>query len=242
MKLASLILPVVLALGLSSVYVLPQTGSVAQSAIQMDLPNVLGDWKLKKITPSQAEIDILSKDTQFSKAICYRPSSDEVLTNGESATDRIDVSIVLSGYDLNNSIHRPERCMPSQGHIILSSTTVPLQLSSGRNVTVRRLKSTQTVINRDNRQHDWQLDSITYYYFVGHDRVECDHVKRTLIDMKDRLVRGMDQRWAYVSFSMWYGKLPWLAKDVPESEADAKLREFATEFAESQIDWDKIRR
>jgi hypothetical protein len=242
MKPASVILPVALAVGLGSVFVLPQTGSVAQSAIDMSLPYVLGDWKLNKITPSKAEIEILSKDTQFSKAICLRSSPDEFFFDREVSKDRIDLCIVLSGYDLNNSIHRPERCMPAQGHTIISSGTCPLKLRGGRIITIRRLKSTQTLINQETLKRDRQLDSLTYYFFVGHDRVEYDHVKRTLVDMKDRLVRGMDQRWAYVAVSMWYGKLPWLEKEVTEAEADAKLREFVTDFAEKQIDWSKIQR
>jgi hypothetical protein len=41
---------------------------------------------------------------------------------------------------------------------------------------------------------------------------------------------------------MWYGKLPWLDKEMTEAEADAKLREFVSDFAEKQIDWSKIQR
>ena len=59
--------------------------------------------------------------------------------------------------------------------------------------------------------------------------------------MKDRLVLGMDQRWAYVSASMWYGKVPWIENEVSIEEADAKLREFLSQFGEEQIDWDMIR-
>ena len=58
--------------------------------------------------------------------------------------------------------------------------------------------------------------------------------------MKDRLVLGMDQRWAYVSASMWYGKVPWIENEVTIEEADEKLREFLIEFGEEQIDWDMI--
>lgn len=242
MKLASLILPVGLALGLGSVFVLPQTGNVAPSAINMSLPNALGEWQLNQITPSKAEIDILSKDTQFSKAVCFRSNPNQFFSDRESDKDRIDLSIVLSGYDLNNSIHRPERCMPAQGHTIISSSEIPLKLHSGRIIPTRRLTSSQSIPNQDNLKNAWQFDSITYYFFVGNDRVECDHVKRTLVDMKDRLMRGMDQRWAYVSASMWYGKLPWLDEDVTEAEADAKLREFIVGLSEKQIDWKQIQR
>jgi hypothetical protein len=67
-------------------------------------------------------------------------------------------------------------------------------------------------------------------------------LQRTLIDMKDRLVRGMDQRWAYVSVSMWFGKIPWIEEEVSEAEADEKIRGFVTEFAGNQIDWSQVGR
>ena len=65
---------------------------------------------------------------------------------------------------------------------------------------------------------------------------------RTLWDMKDRLILGMDQRWAYVSASMLYGKVPWIDQQVPIEEADKKLREFLKELSEEQIDWNMIPR
>jgi hypothetical protein len=59
--------------------------------------------------------------------------------------------------------------------------------------------------------------------------------------MKDRLLLGLDQRWAYVSLSTWYGDLPWMQKKIPLEEADAKLKAFLQEFGALQIDWEKIR-
>jgi len=55
------------------------------------------------------------------------------------------------------------------------------------------------------------------------------------------LVRGMDQRWAYASVSMWFGKMDWMdGIEVTEKEADEKLVKFLTNFAEEQIDWNQI--
>lgn len=242
MNLPPLILPAFMALGLGSIYVLPQTGDVAQSAIRMELPETVDTWFLEKSQPSQAEIEILGPDTTFSKGNCFRARPNEYLKDGSPAPDRIDLSIVLSGYDLNTSIHRPERCLPAQGHTILSSSVVPLKLSNGRTITVRRLKTTQNlIVDPENRKLDREFNGITYYFFVGHDRLEYDHIQRTLADMKARLIHGMDPRWAYVSTSMWFGDLPWLEKPVPEAEADAKLAEFLTRFAERQIKWEQIK-
>lgn len=59
--------------------------------------------------------------------------------------------------------------------------------------------------------------------------------------MKDRLLLGVDQRWAYVSASMWYGKVPWIEDKIPVEEADAKLVQFLSELGQEQIDWSMIR-
>ena len=240
MKFQSLILPLLLAVSLSSVYFLPQAGEVAQSAINMTLPTDVGTWHLQNIPPTEAEIGTLDKDTRFAKAICYCPRPGEYDTDGKIIPDRADLSVVLSGYDLNNSIHRPERCMPAQGHNILASQNVSLHLANGRDLTVRRLRSIQTLTNPNNRKQDRQYDCISYYFFVGHARVEHDHLRRTFSDISDRLVRGIDQRWAYVSTSMWFGKMPWIESPITEQEADQKLLRLLAGLAEKQINWQQI--
>jgi hypothetical protein len=168
----------------------------------------------------------------------------EVNEDGYGVPDRVDLSIVLSGADINNSIHRPERCMPAQGHNITSSSDRILNLPNGRQLTTKRLVSIQSqrVAANDDREEYVKFDCLTYYFFVGHDHVTNDHLKRTLIDMKDRLVRGMDQRWAYTSVSMWYGKVPWIKAEISAAEADAKLQKFLADFAENQIDWNQVKR
>ena len=242
MNLSPLILPVLTAALLATVHLLPEAGEMAPSAVEMDLPTSLGEWAARTIPPSEDELNILSADTRFSKAICLSPREGEIdLATGHSIPDRIDLSIVLSGHDLNNSIHRPERCMPSQGHVIGSSSDVHLALPNGRSITARRLMSVQSIPTNASHTEYASFKCVTYYFFVGNHSITQDHLKRTLIDVKDRLLRGMDQRWAYVSASMWYGKIPWIETEVPIEEADAKLKEFIAGFATDQIDWEMIR-
>lgn len=233
-------LPALLAFGLGAIYLLPSAGQVANSAINMELPQEEGEWMFRKNLPSKEELEALAKDTQFSKATCYRARPGEFTKDGYRNADIIDLSVVLSGYDLNNSIHRPERCMPAQGHTIISGSDVPITLSNGRELTIRRLLSTRKIPGSEEGQVE-DLKCVTYYFFVGHDRLAHDHLQRTFLDMKDRLVRGMDQRWAYVSLSMCFGKMPWYKEvEISEQEADRKLAEFVAAFAEQQIDWKQI--
>lgn len=241
MKPSALILPLLLGGLLSTIHLLPEAGEMAGSAVKMELPAALGPWQMRAVPVSDLELAILSEDTSFSKAICLSPREGEIdLASGLAIPDRIDLSVVLSGHDLNNSIHRPERCMPSQGHAIGSSTNVTVELPNGRKITARRLLSVQSIPTNEERTEYVSYNCVTYYFFVGHHRITQDHLKRTLWDMQDRLLLGMDQRWAYVSGSMWYGKVPWIEEDVTLEEADAKLKKFLAEFGEEQIDWDMI--
>lgn len=250
MKYKAWVLPLFLIGSLSAIYFLPKVGDIAQSAVNMALPHECGEWVFRPQAASQLEIDTLSKDTEFAKAICLSARPGEFNPEGYIIPDRVDLSIVLSGADINNSIHRPERCMPAQGHQITSSRSDVLKPSNGRDFPVKRLVSKQTASVLDSSGVPMKDSSglplktkyncITYYFFVGHDHVSNDHLGRTIIDMKDRLVRGMDQRWAYISVSMLYGKVPLIEKEVSEAEADGKLRQFLTDFSERQIDWKQI--
>ncbi len=236
MILRAFFLPFALAGVLGSVYFLPKAGEVAQSAANMDLPGSAGAWFFQHIPPSEAELNTLARDTKFSKAICHLARPGEITGDLLPTGHRLDFSLVLSGHDLNNSIHRPERCMRAQGHTLISSGNVDIRLPNGREFTVKRLLSVQ----RPPSNPDLAIQCVTYYFFVGHDRITHDHLGRTLIDMKDRVIHGLDQRWAYASASMWYGPLPGIDLEVSEEEADEKLSKFLIELADKQIDWDRI--
>ncbi len=241
MKLKAIVLPLVAGLLLGLVYLLPEAGDMSPAAIKMELPSNLGGWVLQKKPPSSDEILLLAKDTTFSKATCLKARAGEYdPATGYSIPDRIDLSIVLSGHNLNDSIHRPERCMPAQGHSISSSSFYSIDLKENRSLPTQRLLSVQSIATDENRTTYRDFQCVTYYLFVGHRAITSGHYQRTAIDMKDRLLLGMDQRWAYVSVSMWYGKLPWIKNEVPIEEADQKIREFIKSLAEEQIDWDMI--
>jgi hypothetical protein len=243
MKAPSWILPLFLGGTLSAIYFLPKVGAVAQSAVNMELPHEMGGWSFEGQPASEAEIKTLAPDTQFSKAFCYRERPGELNSYGNPAHDSIQLSLVLSGADINNSIHRPERCMPAQGHNITGSKGSVLKLSNGRELATKRLVSILGKQDSRSKSREAYLkyNCLTYYFFVGHDRVSNDHLDRTLLDMKDRLLRGMDQRWAYVTVTMSYGKIPGEeGEGISETEADAKLVKFLGDLSEKQINWTQI--
>jgi hypothetical protein len=234
------LIPVVTGLALAIVYVLPKASEMADSAALMELPEASGDWWLEPQPASMEEIGTLGAETAFAKATCLRPRPGEFTGIGRRVYDLIDLSIVLSGSDLNTSIHRPERCMPAQGHLITASADVVLRTHAGHEFKAKRLRSVKTLPGAERGVPGRRVECVTYYFFVGHDRITNDHLERTLVDMKDRLLRGMDQRWAYVSATAMFGELPWTGKPVSEEEADAGIREFLSELADEQIDWSRV--
>lgn len=234
------LLPLVTGATLGMIHVLPKAGDTASSAAGMELPGFLGAWELQRQAASESEIKTLGAETAFSKALCLKSRWGELGPGFSLVKDRIDLSIVLSGSDLNTSIHRPERCMPAQGHVLTDSRKVRIAMDGGRSFDARRLLSVKSEKSPEAGGEAVDHNCVTYYFFVGHDRVTHDHLERTFIDMKDRLVRGMDQRWAYVSATMKYGKLAWIGREVSEAEADAKLREFLADLAARQIDWGRV--
>lgn len=237
----SLVLFLILAVSLSAIYILPPFKQV-ESALDSEIPSLLGDWRNTTYPPSQKELNILAKDTQFSKAHCQLPRREEMsFITGRAPVDQADLSIVVSGYDLNNSIHRPERCMPAQGHKIYASSPEELAMPDGRQVPVTRLLSKQTLQTADGKEREF--DSLTYYFFVGHDAVIRSHTERTLIDIKDRVLKGTAQRWSYISASLPFdtteGERP-LGAPLSREAADKKIRQLLSELADHNIDWQQV--
>ncbi|MCH7227975.1 exosortase-associated EpsI family protein [Haloferula sp. A504] len=227
---------------MSAIYLLPPLNE-AESAMDMKIEPFIGAWETRTYPPSELEINILAKDTEFSKAHCFRRRLEEMSIIDGVPVDRIDLSIVLSGHDLATSIHRPERCMPAQGHRSIQGFKDELELGDGKKIPVMRLLSKQGIGYGPPEDRQFiTRDCLTYYFFVGEHDITRDHTKRTLIDIKDRVLHGKAQRWAYISATMAFS-------DSEEREfggppnfemADRKIRQLLRELADSNIAWDQI--
>ncbi|MEY2480076.1 MAG: hypothetical protein QOI04_1003 [Verrucomicrobiota bacterium] len=173
-----------LLLGLGSVFFLPKEIKVQPSAVALSLPEEVADWHGDNQPITQAERDALGPDTQFAR---------KLYTNGSG--DQVFVSIVLSGPDMNTSIHRPERCLPAQGWTVSDSrtTTVP---TDERPLKATRLANIRNVPLQDGKLIN--IRALNYYWFVGSTDVTPSHFQRTWIDIRDRILKGRNQQWAYV--------------------------------------------
>ena len=223
--------PALLALLLSSVFILPREEQLMESSISPDLPVSfdLPGWQGTKIQESEVERTSLAADTRFSKAQYTQPRR----VFWEKETPAVEVSIVYSGSDMNSSIHRPERCLPSQGHVNLQTSTSELLLADGRTITLTRLTSRVPLPNRDD---GLTLNFVSYYVFIGHGTMHHTHIGRTLQDMYDRVTRGYVQRWAYFQAnSYWAPEL-----NLTEEETDKRVRTLISELLPRQVNWSEM--
>src|SRR3954453_12411588 len=172
---------IVLTVGFSVVFLLPKSGKSSPAGIAMELPNYVGDWIGKDAEVTDREREVLAKDTQFAR---------KTYTN--LAGDSIYVSIVMSGDDMANSIHRPERCLPAQGWNLEATGKRTVALANGKQLELTRLRNGRSVERNDKKRGT--LENMTYYTFLGSEEVTATHLTRTSIDLRDRILHGYNQR------------------------------------------------
>lgn len=197
------ILLAVLSVGFSSIYLLPKSEEMKLSRLSKELPKELGAWGSEASQVSAAEKKILAADTDFARRSYTNPS--------ELGFFPIEVSVVFSGKDINNSLHRPEVCLRAQGWEFVSESYVNLEgimpdgsdLSVKEIVCIRRRVKVDGVDPPKNKQGEALYDKrIQYYTFFGHESIVSGHYQRTWADIKARLLNGYDQQWAYATFSV----------------------------------------
>src|SRR6188768_1852031 len=166
-----LLLQGVLLLGLGAVFFLPKVANSTPQGIDLALPSYVGGWFGEDQKITERELEVLAKDTQFAR---------KLYTNGRG--DEIYTSIVLSGQDLDNSVHRPERCLPAQGWSIADSRVVkvPIAASSIQSLDVMRLHNLRKAVTRDGQTIP--IYQLSYYWFVGASDITASHLERTYID------------------------------------------------------------
>ncbi len=234
--------PILLSLLLSSIFVLPQRGSFAQSSLNAQVPLYIGEWSGQDTAPTKREKEILAKDTEFNKAkfTCY-DLPDLYNDTGDKFDPSVSLSIVKSGHDINNSIHRPERCLRAQGHLNMLSLPYTLTTPKGHNIKVQRITSHLPIAPGQEGGAPFPIGFVSYYYFVGHHKMTNSHWQRILSDMKDRLFDGTDQQWSFVMVSMPYnlGKDP-ADNKILEDQADKKIRQLLAELTDRLVKWNEI--
>jgi EpsI family protein len=172
--------------GLSTVFLLPQAPKTKPAGISLRLPIWVGNWIGDDAAITQREIEVLAKDTQFARKVYTSPEGDTIF-----------VSIVLSGDDMTTSIHRPERCLPAQGWSLVNTSQRAITLPNSAVLKTTRLSNVREMTAKDRQR--FLLPNLTYYWFVGYNQTTPSHFTRTMLDLRDRIMGGYNQRWAYVT-------------------------------------------
>lgn len=200
---ASVMLLVVLSF-VGMVFAMPKTSQMKPSRLAKDLPEKFGDWVGRPQEPGAREKEVLAVDTEFER-MNY--------SNLDRDKPAVQVSIVFSGKNLSQSIHRPEVCLRAQGWEFMSERYFDWKglLPGGETFPVKEIicRIVATGLDEEGkpvpqRQQNGELIyhwRAFYYTFLGHEKILAGHYQRTGEDIKDRIFKGYDQRWAYVTVS-----------------------------------------
>ncbi len=197
-----LLLFVVVTCGLCTSFLLPRRGAFRDSVVNMRLPEEVGLWRGVVNSNDAKEREVLGDDINMQKKsyVRWRPGTDFGGPRYETCHElnQLNASIILSGTDLNESIHRLERCLEAQGFRDLQASEVTVKVGD-RDLKVTRIASVRPIVlGTKEKPFILKTKAINYYFFGGSHTLTNDHWARTVTDMKDRIIGGFDQQWGYV--------------------------------------------
>jgi EpsI family protein len=214
----AIVLAAVLVAGFGLIFLLPESYGLRESAVIKAFPDALGEWRsVAQETPERVS-EILGEQT-FHKQVGFVRRADGGLY------DHVSMFMVVSGNEMNASIHRPERCFPTQGITIIESSEVAIPVAGAPSpLEVTRLNSFLLTGEGE------RVPRLSYYWFVGSDQLTNSHYERTWIDIKDRVFKGSNQRWAYIMATVEYDTTPNRVRPIDEAEADKMLQSLLAEL------------
>ena len=122
-----------------------------------------------------------------------------VYSFGGSGKDAFQVSIVYSGIE-RNSIHRPQRCLASQGYQIIAERNLDIPLRDGTAYPIHVLDTLRRYKNDAGRTIS--SGGIYAYWYFNPERSTPDHFSRLLWIARDSVLRDYRPRWAYLSIAL----------------------------------------
>lgn len=162
-------------------------GDSETGRLDVYLPERVLDFTSTNVPPSQAELEMLPKDTSFAKRHYRSPDGFEVALN-----------VVLMGTD-RTSIHKPEYCLTSQGWQIIERETTSVTIGKPHEYELpARLFTAERLLEL--RNGEARRDGAVYlFWFVADGRVASGHFERLAKMTWDLLRTGDLPRWAYIS-------------------------------------------
>lgn len=187
----------------------------------MRLPSGAGRFLGQPEEPGEDELKLLPPDTEMAKMLYQTTALDR------ASRDTARVSIVLAGAE-RRSIHRPEVCLQGQGWRLVSSATITVEVLPGRKMDVRDLLIEKRVTLDSGEAKT--LRAHYAYWFVGADITTASHLDRTLLSIRDSVLRNVNHRWAYASVMAYVTDNFKPAEIGERSRGDADTRALVSEL------------
>ncbi len=157
--------------------------------MKINLPPAVAGFSSTNVPEPDVVLGYLPKDTSYAERYYQAPDG----------FAPIFATVILMGSD-RTSIHRPEFCLPGQGFEINSKTRVNIPIYSPKyyELPVMKWVISKTVQTSDGRSQ--KLSGFYVFWFVAENEQTTGIVPMQLYMIRDQLLSGIFQRWAYVSF------------------------------------------
>jgi hypothetical protein len=173
-------------LGKPGIKATPIPGSVA---MKIDLPAQVLDFTSTNVPESDEVLSYLPKDTSFVER-CY--------TSPDNSPE-IYATVILMGAD-RTSIHRPEYCMAGQGFACDDKVVVDIPVGGAKPY---QMPAAKWKVSRLVQQPDGQnvkISGVYVFWFVADNEQTTGIVPFQCYLVRDLLLKGVLQRWAYISY------------------------------------------
>lgn len=151
------------------------------------LPPQVLDYHSTSAPVTLEELGWLPKDTTYGRRQYTAPDG-----------QRIALGVVLMGTD-RTSIHKPEYCLPGQGFSITQTERDFVSVAKPRPYQLPVTKMTATKFLKDAAGGQTAVRAIFVFWFVADKHLTADHTQWMWWMVKELVLTGKLQRWAYVS-------------------------------------------
>jgi len=157
--------------------------------MKLELPAAVLDFTSTNVPEPEVVLSYLPQDTSYVER-CYTTPDDP---------SPIYATIILMGTD-RTSIHRPEYCLLGQGWNIDRKTVVKVPIAGAvpYELPVMKWEISKLVETADGRKQ--MLYGLYVFWFVADNDQVTDNVHLQYHMVKDLLLSGVLQRWAYISY------------------------------------------
>ena len=153
----------------------------------VDLPENVPGFRSRDDFISGTALTTLPRDTTYGRRVYFQADSPPILCQA-----------VLMGTD-RTSIHKPQYCLPGMGFQIVSSEAATVMIQRPYRYELPAMRLNLRGERRDTEGNRHAVAGIYVYWFVTDGELTSSHWDRMIWMARDLLLKGVLQRWAYIS-------------------------------------------